>query len=643
MKAQRLPTREPRAAAGQVQVGLNGRPEPRGGPGEVRAPSASPPPAQLYRRSGAAMHIIIASALAACLVWMLGARRRRDARRRTRNEVTTTLETGLPGPDTALGQKAREVAEAQRTKLHAPPPVHGTARWGGVDDAALLISGFNLPVRSRQFGLRLGSLMTPEGTDTGLPLTATYPGHLLTIAGTGQGKSATQIVENLLTYAGSVVVLDPKGELYNLTAARRRELGRVFRLAPLAKQGEHSDRYNPLDELGDERELGRRARHLAEMLIVRQGNKGAAEATFFENEAINLLTAMLMFVVELTEDPQLRASRTLSEVRRLCTLPSLAGKTERNPRVREYLEDVLQSMMASKNGYVRGQGARFIGYDAKLLGSFLSELNSNLAFLDGHPGFAETTAASDFQFAELADQPTTVYLSIPLKDLPTSFRYLRVVVGMAFAAMEERPDANVASVLFILDEFPALRDMEFMREAVAQMRSSGAWFWFFVQDVAQLEATYGRWANVFLSQTDHQIFFGAVADGHTKRYISTALGVGTYAYRDASITWSQSVGMNDSENHSPLQLGGIGSGRNVGQTVNVSEPVMLAARPLLTPFEVGTFLSERLPGETHPSTTIIFSKQAGGFPLQARRRHWNASAAKRPAPIIMLPRRKEVG
>ena len=584
------------------------------------------------------MHFAIATVIAAIILWLAGARRRREARQRTSAEIATTIGTGMPSPDTALGRKAREVADAQEAKLTTPPPVHGTARWGEPVDAATLFDGNNLRSRWGNRGLRLGTLMIADGTDTGLPLVVRYPGHLLTVAGTGQGKSATQIVENLLSYTGSTVVIDPKGELYDLTAARRRELGRVFRLAPLAKAGEYTDRYNPLDELDDPRELGARARRLAEMLIVRQGSKGAAEATFFENEAINLLTALLMFVVEITDQPDLRHGRNLAEVRRLCTLPILAGKKERNPRVREYLEDVLQAMTHSKQPYVRGQGALFAGYEQKLLGSFLSEINSNLAFFDGHPGFAEATAASDFRFADLAREPTTVYLSIPLKDLATSYRYLRAMVGMAFAALEEQRDADEASVLFILDEFPALRDMEFMREAVAQMRSSGAWFWFFVQDVAQLEATYGPWANVFLSQTDHQIFFGAVADAQTKKHVSSALGVGTYAYRDANVNWSQSVGMNDSENHSPLQLGGIGSGRNIGQSINVAEPVVLAARPLLTPFEVGTFLSERQSGETHSSTTIIFSKQAGGFPLKARRQHWKALVQPQAHQLIIPPR-----
>ena len=90
-------------------------------------------------------------------------------------------------------------------------------------------------------GLYLGELM--DGSrGTGLSLVARYPGHLLTVAPTGQGKSATQIVENLRRYTGSVVVLDPKGELYDLTARHRRRMGKVYRLAPFAQPGEATQR-----------------------------------------------------------------------------------------------------------------------------------------------------------------------------------------------------------------------------------------------------------------------------------------------------------------------------------------------------------------------------------------------------------------
>jgi type IV secretory pathway TraG/TraD family ATPase VirD4 len=422
-----------------------------------------------------------------------------------------------------------------------------------------------------------------------------------------------------------VVVVDPKGELYDLTAERRKRFGKVYRLAPLAEPGEPTNHYNPLDELGNARGRASLARHLVEMFVVRQGDKGG-NATFFENEAVNLLTTLIMHVVEITEPDALRDLRTLSEVRTICTQPLLGKNKTRNPKVRKYFEDELGIMMGSKNSFISKQGSAYFGQDPELLGSFLSEINSNLAFFDGHPGYAEVTAKSEFLFADLAKEPTSVYLTIPLQKMHTDFRYLRAMVGMAFAALKEQRDASEASVLFILDEFPALRDMPFMSAAVAQMRSSGAWFWFFVQDVAQLEGVYQDWAPVFLSQTDHQIFFGATSDERTKSHISTNLGVGTFAYRDPGISWGHSVQTSDGANSHPTQMSGSSDGRNVGQSVNINNNVALAPRPLLTPFEVGTFLSERRPGETHPSSTIVFSKQANGFPIKARRQHWRSLA-----------------
>lgn len=585
-------------------------------------------------------------AVAAFTLWLRGKKRRREMQERHKAEIDATLGTGMPTPETAVGQKAKEAAEAQKQKLATPPPVHGSARWATETDVATLLDPFHFR-RDKNRGLCLGTLMGEGnqaggngfaedgvGPDTGLPLVARYPGHLLTVAGTGQGKSATQIIANLMTYRGSVVVLDPKSELFAATARTRRRFGKVFRLAPLARAGEPaSDRYNPLDEMDDPRELGNRARRLAEMLIVRQGQKGAAEATFFENEAINLLTAIIMFVVEVTERPALRAARNLAEVRRICTLPLLAGRPERHPNVKQYLEDVFVQMATlARSEYVKRQGTIFQGYDAKLLGSFVSEINSNMAFWDGHPGFAEVMEASDFAFADLERETVTVYLTIPFKDMPTSFRFLRAMIGLAFAALEEKAEAHDASVLFILDEFAALRDMEFMRDAVAQMRSSGAWFWIFVQDVAQLEAVYGRWADVFLSQTDHQIFFGGTLDAKTRKHISTSLGVATFPYRDASLSWSHNIGLNDGVSEQPIQVGGVSHGRSIGQSVNIAEPVMLAPRPLLTPFEVGTFLSARAAGATHPSTAILFSKEAGGYPVRVHRQHWRSIPDIRPVP-----------
>ena len=50
-------------------------------------------------------------------------------------------------------------------------------------------------------------------------------GHLLTIAPTGAGKGVSCVIPALLRYPGDVVVMDPKGENYAVTAMHRREMG----------------------------------------------------------------------------------------------------------------------------------------------------------------------------------------------------------------------------------------------------------------------------------------------------------------------------------------------------------------------------------------------------------------------------------
>ena len=294
-------------------------------------------------------------------------------------------------------------------------------------------------------------------------------------------------------------------------------IGKVYRLAPFAQPGEPpSNNYNPLDELGRVRERGARARLWRKCSWFGRSDKGAADAGFWENEAVNLLTLLIMGVVEMGEEAtqvNFEAPANLAEVQRLCCLPLLGNRPERDPDVPEYFEDTLKLLSSDTfSPLVRRQAASFYGREKKLLSSFLSEINSNLAFFDGHPGFAEVTAQEQLPVRRPCAR--TRHDGLPHHPAQGDAHQLPLLAGhdrRRVPALKEQRDAHEASVLFILDEFAALRDMPFMRDAVAQMRSSGAWFWFFVQDVAQLEGVYERWADVFLSQTDHQIFFGATS------------------------------------------------------------------------------------------------------------------------------------
>ena len=88
--------------------------------------------------------------------------------------------------------------------------------------------------------------------------------HICTIAGSRAGKGRSAILPNLLVYPGSVLAIDPKGELAQLTADRRKGLGQeaVHVLDPFdaAKLPEFDSVFNPIAQLNPEGEADRGCR-----------------------------------------------------------------------------------------------------------------------------------------------------------------------------------------------------------------------------------------------------------------------------------------------------------------------------------------------------------------------------------------------
>ena len=82
---------------------------------------------------------------------------------------------------------------------------------------------------------------------------ATYEGdsHLMTFAPTGSGKGRGMIIPTLLSYPGSVVVIDLKEENYTVTARQRRKMGhQVVVLDPFEKATRGltpTDKFTPFD------------------------------------------------------------------------------------------------------------------------------------------------------------------------------------------------------------------------------------------------------------------------------------------------------------------------------------------------------------------------------------------------------------
>lgn len=164
-------------------------------------------------------------------------------------------------------------------------------------------------------------------SERGTPITYDGDAHLLTVAPTGAGKGTGAIIPNLLHYSGPVIVIDPKGENYLVTARYRQEvLGQeIYLLDPFYRIADAEMKYgrraalNPLDilwnaslaesEIALARSFDADAQMLASLLNERESEKDPV----WDRTAKALIAGMISLVAK-HPDPAMRNLWTLSQL-----------------------------------------------------------------------------------------------------------------------------------------------------------------------------------------------------------------------------------------------------------------------------------------------------------------------------------------
>lgn len=456
-----------------------------------------------------------------------------------------------------------------------PPPhfieaTHGSAGFMSLDEAIKLGLAEQCEVnKKKKFCPYIGTLLN-SSRNLYARKASPWPnfqdgiGHLLTIAPTRAGKGTGQIIPNLLTWIGSVLVIDIKGENHHKSAGyRATKLNqKVLRFAPFEEKSAIwnpilSIRANPEDDKSTPEEE-EDARYLTNLLITPSGSSGSL---FWENSAKNFLEGLLLHVRTASlnlehldsDDPvhqcQVR-ERSMREVRRLLTLET------------KVFTELLTAMGLSERTLISQAGNSFKGFmsgEGKLGQSILAtalEQTAVWAYQRLHkvtykpsktPDDSGEPAPNDFSFAQMRDGNTSIYLIIP-PDYLTEYRsVLRVMIGFAMRELinsyKESKEQDNPPILFILDEFPQLAYMRPIEEALLYLAGYDVRLWFFVQDISQLQLHYKDSWRTFFSNTSTQCFFG-VSDIATANLVSEMAGMQTI--RNYSYAYSESYSVRES-------------------------------------------------------------------------------------------------
>ena len=384
--------------------------------------------------------------------------------------------------------------------LSSPPTTFGSAQWANLS----YLEEYGV---IGDTGFRLGQFGDPEHAK---PLHYASDRHLLTVAPTRSGKGVNAIIPNLLSYRGSALVIDPKGENAMITAAQRQAMGQDIKIVdPWGITGmDDIARFNPLDWLvvGDT-DIVEIAMLLADALIVPNGNG----EKFWDDEAKSYLHGNILYVAT---DEREADCRHLGRVRDLLLLDG------------SDLRALHYRMLESPHHLVASTGARSLQKDEKLLANVLATAQSHTHFLDS-PRMRESLSASDFQFEDLKSMAMSIYLVLPADRLGAFNRWLRLLIQQAITVNARNIAVKPAQpVLFLLDEMPALGRLAMVEQAYGLMAGFGLQLWGIVQDLSQLKSIYGEGWESFIGNSGMIQYFGS-RDRMTAEYFQALCGVTT--------------------------------------------------------------------------------------------------------------------
>jgi type IV secretion system protein VirD4 len=393
------------------------------------------------------------------------------------------------------------------------------------------------PTELLKYRFQLGQIIL--GKFAGVHLGHLDDRPMVTIAGARAGKTSTVLEPNLYLYPGSMLVLDPKGELARSARFRRAMGHNVFVLDPFGQSGEPCASFNPLAELDpDSLSLVDDVVSITNALVPDDGD---ARSKHWNDSARMLLVGLILLTLSLAE-----SERHLVTVRELLCLTykplALAAKAaavralaEASPEEKSKYFDANAFAVKTLLNHMAAMGDRFGGIPAAIgnrfgqtpqneRGSIFSTAAAQTDFLDSLL-LRGTLRRSDFSLASLrGDRPTTIFLCLPVGRMERHSRWLRLIVQLACTVLEglgpyprTRPP-----VLFMMEEFATLGHMEIMERAAAYFPGFGVKLWVILQDITQLQRYYKSGWETFLGNAGLVQLF-ANGDEETLRYVAGRL------------------------------------------------------------------------------------------------------------------------
>lgn len=316
-------------------------------------------------------------------------------------------------------------------------------------------------------------------------LQSNSPDHAIMIAPPRSGKGVGVVIPTALTWNESMICMDLKGELWQLTAGARKAKGQaVLKFAP----GSHGENchYNPLSEirLGSEYAIAD-AQNLATIIIDPDGKGLDGSDGHWKKKARSLIAAAILHVLYLDKDANMTT---------LAYFISISIDKHLN-EMRDNTHHV-----GSRDKFIHAAADSLLNTPDRERGSIISTAE---AFFEIYkdPIVERNTRQSDFRIIDLMNNetPVTLYICVEPKDMIRLTPLLRILMTQIILGLTESLEfiqgeqiRRKHKLLVLWDEFVAIGKLPMFEKQLAYMPQYGIKALLIVQDISQLLNTYGR-------------------------------------------------------------------------------------------------------------------------------------------------------
>lgn len=313
--------------------------------------------------------------------------------------------------------------------------------------------------------------------------------HTLVIGATGSGKTQTVIfptVKILAKKRESMIITDPKGEIYEETANMLKDRGYNVILLNF-RDPQNGNAWNPMDlpyklyKEGNKDKAIELLDDLALNILYDENNKGGDP--FWEKTSADYFSGVALGLFEDAKPNEININSI--------SLATSVGEDKFGAST--YIKEYFQSKDPTSASYIKATSTVMAANDTKQ--SILSVFRQKIQLFASRENLSEMLSHSDIDLRSIGEKPTVVYVVI--QDEKKTYHslvtiLLKQIYETLISVAQVHGGALPVRTNFLLDEFANMPPLKDVTTMITAARSRQIRFTMIIQNFAQLEQVYGK-------------------------------------------------------------------------------------------------------------------------------------------------------